>query len=67
MVLSKNIFRYIKSTKDILEKDILPSISNEGLLSAFKHNGYWQCMDTIRDKELLEKALLDKKAPWVVW
>jgi glucose-1-phosphate cytidylyltransferase len=67
MVLSKQIFQYIKSTNDILEKDILPKISIEGLLSAFKHKGYWQCMDTLRDKELLEKALLDNKAPWVVW
>jgi glucose-1-phosphate cytidylyltransferase len=67
MVLNKKIFKYIKSTKDILEKDILPSISSEGLLSSFKHKGYWQCMDTLRDKELLEKTLLDKKAPWVVW
>jgi len=67
MLVNKKIFNYINSTKDILEKDILPSLINNGNLFALKHKGYWQCMDTMRDKELLDKAIQEEKAPWMVW
>jgi glucose-1-phosphate cytidylyltransferase len=39
----------------------------EGKLSAYKHNGYWQNMDTIRDKMILEKIWVEGKAPWKIW
>ena len=48
-------FRYIKGNKTFLEKEPLVSISKIKQLVAYKHYGFWQCMDTIRDKELLEK------------
>ena len=56
-VMEPKIFRYIKGNKTFLEKEPLVSISKIRQLVAYKHYGFWQCMDTIRDKELLEKNL----------
>jgi glucose-1-phosphate cytidylyltransferase len=42
-------------------------LAADGQLDCYKHEGFWQCMDTIRDKEKLEKLIADKKAPWVYW
>ena len=52
-VMEPKIFRYIKGNKTFLEKEPLVSISKIQLV-AYKHYGFWQCMDTVRDKELLE-------------
>ena len=54
-VMEPKIFRYIKGNKTFLEKEPLVSISKIKQLVAYKHYGFWQCMDTIRDKQLLEK------------
>ena len=54
-VMEPKIFQYIKDSKTFLEKEPLVSISQKKQLVAFKHQGFWQCMDTIRDKVLLEK------------
>ena len=51
------IFKFIKNDKTYLEREPLEKISSLKQLYAFKHNGFWQCVDTIRDKELLEKNL----------
>jgi glucose-1-phosphate cytidylyltransferase len=67
MIANNRIFNYINSKKDILESDVLPSLISDGNLSALKHKGFWQCMDTMRDKELLDKAIQEKKASWMVW
>jgi glucose-1-phosphate cytidylyltransferase len=67
MVINRKVFNYIKSTKDVLEKDVLPKLIINGNLFSLKHYGFWQCMDTMRDKELLDKAIQEKKAPWMVW
>jgi glucose-1-phosphate cytidylyltransferase len=50
-----------------LESTPLTQLARDGQLSAFKHNGFWQCMDTIRDRENLEKVYDSGKAPWVRW
>ncbi|HMO50427.1 MAG TPA: sugar phosphate nucleotidyltransferase [Kiritimatiellia bacterium] len=50
-----------------LESDPLTRLARDGQLAAFKHAGYWQCMDTIRDRENLEKIYDSGKAPWVRW
>ncbi len=54
-VMEPKIFQYIKNSKTLLEKEPLVSISKKKQLVAFKHQGFWQCLDTTRDKELLEK------------
>ena len=55
-VFEKEIFNYIKNDQTFLEKEPLSKIGSLKKLNAFKHNGFWQCMDTLRDKEILEKA-----------
>jgi glucose-1-phosphate cytidylyltransferase len=56
-VFENKIFDYLKSDQTYLEREPLQKISKKGELYAFKHNGFWQCMDTLRDKEILEKKL----------
>ncbi len=56
-VLEPKIFDYIKNDRTFFEREPLQKISKIKELYAFKHNGFWQCMDTLRDKELLEKGL----------
>ena len=60
MILNKKIFRYLKGDHTYLEKEPLERLSNKGQLYAFKHEGFWQCMDTLRDKEILEKSIKKK-------
>ena len=60
-VMEPKIFKYIKNSKTFLEKEPLVNISKKKELNAFKHQGFWQCMDTIRDKELLEKTFNPKQ------
>ena len=60
-VMEPKIFHYIKDNKTILEQYPLEKLSKIKKLGAFKHNGYWQCVDTIRDKELLELAIKNKR------
>lgn len=60
-VMEPKIFRYIKNSKTFLEKEPLVNISKKKELNAFKHQGFWQCMDTKRDKELLEKTFNTKQ------
>jgi len=55
-VFEKEIFNYIKNDQTFLEKEPLSKIGSLKKLNAFRHNGFWQCMDTVRDKEILEKA-----------
>ena len=60
-VIEPKIFKYIKNDKTYLEREPMQALSSKRKLSAFKHKGFWQCMDTIRDKEILEKAIKQKK------
>ena len=57
---SYEFLNYIKNDKTYLEKEPLEKITKKKQLSAFKHNGFWQCMDTLRDKENIEKILQKK-------
>jgi len=54
-VFERKIFRFIKNDKSILERNTLENICNLNKLGAFRHYGFWQCMDTLRDKEVLDK------------
>ena len=56
-VIEPKIFDFINNDQTVLERSPLETISRKKKLGAFKHTGFWQCMDTIRDKELLEKKL----------
>ncbi|WP_273321788.1 glucose-1-phosphate cytidylyltransferase [Vallitalea guaymasensis] len=67
MVANPEIFNYIEGDETIFEKGPLMKLSSEGQLVAYKHNGFWQCMDTQRDKNMLEKLWQSKNAPWKVW
>ena len=60
-VFEPEIFNFIKSDKTFLEKEPLQKISKKKELLAFKHFGYWQCMDTLRDKKLIETRLKEIK------
>ena len=59
-VMNKEIFKFIKSDKTVLERGPLEKICKKNKLGAFKHYGFWQCMDTLRDKEILEEAIRKK-------
>ena len=61
MIFNNKIFKYLKNDQTYLERDPLEKLSNKGQLYAFKHYGFWQCMDTLRDKELLEKRVRKKQ------
>lgn len=67
MVLNPEIIDYIEGDSTIFEREPLETVAKEGQLKAYKHNGFWQCMDTLRDKELLEKLWAQDQAAWKVW
>lgn len=67
MVLNPEIFNYIEGDKTVFEKEPLESLANMGELMSYKHTGYWQCMDNMREKEQLEKLISKGKAPWIRW
>jgi len=66
-VLSPKVFDLISGDSTTWEKEPLETLANEGQLSSFIHNGFWQPMDTLRDKTQLEKLWNNGKAPWKVW
>jgi len=63
-LLENEFFKYIKSDSIMLEREPLESATADKSLHAFKHEGFWQCMDTQRDKQLLEKLWTENNAPW---
>lgn len=67
MVLEPEIFDYIDGDETVFEKEPLESVAKNGQLMAYKHEGFWQCMDTQRDKFNLEKQWNEGKALWKVW
>ncbi len=66
-VVNKKIFSYLKNDTTIFEKQPLESLAKIGKLSAYKHSGFWQSMDTLRDKKKLTKIWNSGKAPWKKW
>lgn len=65
-VISKKIFKFIKNDKDIFEFDCITKLSKINEVVGYKHNGFWQCLDTMRDKEDLNK-LWKKNPEWKKW
>ncbi len=67
MVLEPQIIDYIDGDETIFERQPLENVAKNGELTAFKHHGFWQCMDNLRDKETLEKEWANKQCAWRVW
>jgi glucose-1-phosphate cytidylyltransferase len=67
LVFEPAIFDYLEGDHSSLEADMLERLATDHQLSAYKHDGFWQCMDTLRDKLLLEGLWRDGRAPWKVW
>jgi glucose-1-phosphate cytidylyltransferase len=64
-VINPNFFRLIKGDDTILEKEPLEQVTSLKEIKAFRHEGFWQCMDHKLDKDYLENLLLENKAPWL--
>ncbi len=67
MVCQPEFFDYIDGDDTVLEKKPLETVAKLGELMAYKHTGFWQCMDTVREKEQLEKMWSSNNAPWKIW
>jgi len=67
MVAEPGIFEYLDGDDTSLEGDTLEKLAKDGQLAAYQHDGFWQCMDHLRDKRLLESLWQAGKAPWKVW
>lgn len=68
MVLNYDVFKYIDDNPmRIFEREPLEALARDGELSAYKHHGFWLPMDTLRDKNTLERLWNQKQAPWKVW
>ena len=67
MVLSPEVLDYISDDTIMFEREPMEKLAAEGEMMCYRHRGFWQCMDTLRDKEKLEKLWYDGRAPWRVW
>jgi glucose-1-phosphate cytidylyltransferase len=66
-VLEPKACDYIDGDDTVWEEEPLQSMARDGVLSAYRHNGFWQNMDTLRDRMVLEKLWTEENAPWKVW
>lgn len=67
MVLEPEVFDYIDGDDTVFEREPLERLAEEGQLMSYIHHGFWQCMDSMREKQDLEKLLAVGKAPWKRW
>lgn len=67
MVLEPEVFDLIKDDATVFERQPLEMLANKKQLACFKHYGFWQCMDTLRDQKLLESLWQSGEAPWKIW
>jgi glucose-1-phosphate cytidylyltransferase len=67
MVFEPAVFDYLDDDHTVLEADALERLAADRQLAAFRHDNFWQCMDTLRDKRLLESLWEEKRAPWRSW
>jgi glucose-1-phosphate cytidylyltransferase len=66
-VLSPKTIDYIKDDQSIWEREPMQKLATDGQMSVYFHEGFWQPMDTLREKQLLENLWIEGKAPWKVW
>ncbi len=67
MVLEPEIFDHIDGDGTIFERDVLEKLADKGELMSYTHKGFWQCMDSAREKVILETMIEKGKAPWIRW
>lgn len=67
MVFEPALFDYIEGDSTIFEKEPLTQLVEDGQLAGYVHKGFWQCMDTLREKQKLEKLWANGEAPWKIW
>lgn len=67
MVLEPQIFNYLEGDNTVFETKPLEALVKEGELMSYRHTGFWQCMDSLREKQLLENLWNKDKAPWKLW
>lgn len=67
MVMEPGVFDYLHSDEDVLETDLLERLVHDRRLTAYQHDGFWQCMDTVRDRQVLERLWSSGSAPWKRW
>lgn len=66
-VLEPGVFNYIDGDETVWEREPLEGLARDGQLMAYRHNSFWQCMDTLREKYLLENLWQSGKPPWKIW
>nr|WP_246211104.1 glucose-1-phosphate cytidylyltransferase [Phytoactinopolyspora alkaliphila] len=66
-VLEPEVFDYIDGDATQFEKEPLEGLAKDGQLMAYRHYGFWQCMDTMREKHILEELWRSESAPWMTW
>ncbi len=67
MVLEPKVLDYIDGDETFFEREPMERLARDHQLDAYRHNGFWKCMDTLRDKETLDYLIENDKAPWMVW
>ena len=67
MVCQPEFIDCIAGDTTVLEREPLETAAQAGELMAYRHGGFWQCMDTVREKDALEKLWANGQAPWKVW
>ena len=67
MVLEHDALRYLEGDRASLEGDALERLAADGQLMAYRHDGFWQCMDTLRERRFLESLWQEGRAPWRMW
>ena len=66
-MLSPKVLNYIKDDRTVWEREPMEQLAKEGQMAAHFHSGFWQPMDTLRDKIHLEELWASGKAPWKIW
>ena len=67
MVMNPEVFDYIEGDSTVFEKEPLENLAKDGQLMVFRHDGFWKCMDTLRDKQQLQAMCDEGNAPWISW
>jgi len=66
-VLEPGVFDFIVGDESSWERDVMPALTHDGQLMAFRHSGFWQCMDTLHEKRVLDDMWRSGRAPWKIW